>query len=476
MRKILFLTLVVLLVFCLFACNGKKEIDPDIEYVIDLVLEDNVISAKQTVSYDNYLGDNLCASVFHLYPNCYREDAVNPAYKVPLSTYGGIDVKSITVDGNNADIEYSDNKEYVIVNHKELKKGEEIDITFEYTVNLAECGLRLGYYDGYYNLSNFYPQLAYAEEGAFRLDDYSSVGDPFVSEIADYTVNLTCNKNMVVASSGKINSTTDVSDKQTISTSGVGMRDYCMVLNSDFQVLSDKVGDTSVYYFYEEDENAQDTLNLAVSALKTFSDTFGKYQYPTYSVVRTPFDYEGMEYSGLVYVSTLSKDVPTTVIHETAHQWWYGMVGSDSIKESVLDEGLVTFCTAYYKKLIGNEDKFNEEMKAISRAYTRYEKLQSMRKDKLDLSMDNPIYDYVEYQYYMVIYNKGAMMFDNLYRIYGENKFNTFLKYYFDEFNGKVASLEDMKKCAEKKLGSDVTGLINGWLCGGGIATTFSAS
>ncbi|MBO5305063.1 MAG: hypothetical protein J6A99_05260, partial [Clostridia bacterium] len=86
MRKILFLTLVVLLVFCLFACNGKKEIDPDIEYVIDLVLEDNVISARQTVSYDNYLGDGLCASVFHLYPNCYREDAVNPAYKVPLST------------------------------------------------------------------------------------------------------------------------------------------------------------------------------------------------------------------------------------------------------------------------------------------------------------------------------------------------------------------------------------------------------
>ena len=36
------------------------------------------------------------------------------------------------------------------------------------------------------------------------------------------------------------------------------------------------------------------------------------------------------------------------VAHETAHQWWYGVVGNEQIREPWIDEGLAEFTAAYF--------------------------------------------------------------------------------------------------------------------------------
>ena len=57
-------------------------------------------------------------------------------------------------------------------------------------------------------------------------------------------------------------------------------------------------------------------------------------------IVETRFaDFGGMEYPELVLVV----DDPTSVAHEVAHQWFYGLVGSDQWREPWLDEGFATF-------------------------------------------------------------------------------------------------------------------------------------
>ena len=35
-------------------------------------------------------------------------------------------------------------------------------------------------------------------------------------------------------------------------------------------------------------------------------------------------------------------------VHETAHQWWYGVVGNDQIDEPWLDEALTEYSTILY--------------------------------------------------------------------------------------------------------------------------------
>ena len=53
-----------------------------------------------------------------------------------------------------------------------------------------------------------------------------------------------------------------------------------------------------------------------------------------------------MEYPELVMVV----DDPTSVAHEVAHQWFYGLVGSDQWREPWLDESLATFAQ---RRLLG---------------------------------------------------------------------------------------------------------------------------
>jgi aminopeptidase N len=61
-----------------------------------------------------------------------------------------------------------------------------------------------------------------------------------------------------------------------------------------------------------------------------------------------------MEYSMLAGVTDSLYDAPEApyfewiVAHEVAHQWWYGLVGSDPVNEPWLDEGLTNYSITFY--------------------------------------------------------------------------------------------------------------------------------
>ena len=80
-------------------------------------------------------------------------------------------------------------------------------------------------------------------------------------------------------------------------------------------------------------DDAQRTALLAAAAdaLTVFGEKFGAYPYKTFSVVQTGFLQGGMEYPQLVIISdALVPEVyREAVIHATAHQWFYGLVGND---------------------------------------------------------------------------------------------------------------------------------------------------
>jgi aminopeptidase N len=61
---------------------------------------------------------------------------------------------------------------------------------------------------------------------------------------------------------------------------------------------------------------------------------------------------DGMEYDGLyflgreyfaAYDGTPQNYLTALAAHETAHQWWYGLVGNDQALEPWLDEALCTY-------------------------------------------------------------------------------------------------------------------------------------
>jgi len=86
-------------------------------------------------------------------------------------------------------------------------------------------------------------------------------------------------------------------------------------------------------------------LRRAIVSLERYSALYGPYPWHTYTVVGMA-DLTGvtggLEYPTLVYQPATSENVP----HETAHPWFYSLVGNDQARDPWLDEGLATWAEA----------------------------------------------------------------------------------------------------------------------------------
>ena len=83
-------------------------------------------------------------------------------------------------------------------------------------------------------------------------------------------------------------------------------------------------------------------LRLARSSVERLSRLYGAYPWSTYTVVFPPdLHREGIEYPTLTFVGDMLTS--PIVAHETAHQWFYSLVGNDQARDPWLDEALATW-------------------------------------------------------------------------------------------------------------------------------------
>ena len=84
-------------------------------------------------------------------------------------------------------------------------------------------------------------------------------------------------------------------------------------------------------------------LALARHALEAHSERYGPYRWPVYTVVVTPDVRNiGIEYPTLIFFGR-SNYARLILDHETAHQWFYSLVGNDQARDPWLDETLATW-------------------------------------------------------------------------------------------------------------------------------------
>ncbi len=478
MKKILLILICILPCLALTACHNKTPEQPDTQltYDITLRLEGDTLTGEQTTTFVNTFCDELTEAPFHLFANAYNEGAEHKAYGGILSSYGGIDVTDVTVNGVAVTPTLDDDRQYLTVPLSSAL-GEKVTVTFSYVVTVPESRMRFGKHGSGYYLTSFYPQLSVYNGDGFLTDPFTLVGDPLYSEIGDYTVSLTCPSSFVVACGAKKESKTDEGELSTYRFSASNVRDFALAASPDFSVLSASQEGTDLYYFYLTDDNSEQHFKTVCSAFSTFTNTFGSSDLAVYSVVYAPFDFSGMEFSGMAFVSCFAGEETTDVLlHETAHQWWYNLVGNDPIRESVLDEGLTSFTSAYYYLLTGDKATFDSQINDVKKVYAYYETLQKRRNTGVSLRMDGTLYDYTSYQYTMLMYYKGCLMFNNLLELYGAEKLNTCLICYAKKYAHKTATLSDFIAICSDVLKTDVSGLIAGWMGDGSTFTSLETS
>ena len=122
---------------------------------------------------------------------------------------------------------------------QKLYPDERVEILIDFALVLANINHRLGYGENAVNFGNFYPIACVYKDGVgFILDSYSSNGDPFYSDIANYELNIKTASDFLVASTGQVVSCEEKSGIKSEIIVANKVRDFCFVLSKNFLLVS----------------------------------------------------------------------------------------------------------------------------------------------------------------------------------------------------------------------------------------------
>ena len=453
--------------------------------------ENKTLSTSQTINYKNRAGVPLNEVKFHIYANAYREDAENPPVEddeVPQAypngkNFGGITIEKTAVNGIETTFQTQGEDDTILYVPlgKPLEAGKNVKIDIDYVVTLANIKHRLGWTDDAVNLANFYPVPCIFENGDWQTYPYSASGDPFYNALNNYNVTITVPSNLTVASSGTLIKETNNGGQKTVILKSSAIRDFALVLSNKFKVISQKYKGAVIKYFYIYDDTPKASLETAVSAVTTFSKIYTKYPYKQLSVVQTDFLHGGMEYGELVYISSDLLN-PTgedkqpdreqhnyVIVHEIAHQWWYGMIGNNQSASAWIDEGLAEYSTLlfYERNPQYNVDR-NTIVENAQRNYSAYIRLVRDVGAELNTSMDRELMDFnTSYEYVFMTYIRGLLLFCDLEKILPSGILVSALGDYCNQnkfsFATKESLVSSLEKTSGAKLGLFFDSYLSGW-------------
>ncbi len=447
--------------------NDVKDVEQNnycINWQVDM--DTQTVNGKQTVEYFNTENVELTEIYFHLYPNYFDdeesltcdENDKNLAYLDGFEK-GGIEITSLKLNGSKIPVEYTDDTQGLlkVELNESLAVGESVKLDFEYVVDMPEFAGRFGINNNTIKMCNMYPIAAVYDDNGWNLDEYITVGDPFYSDMSDYDVTIKLDNRLVLAGTGDKEFLNTQSGYSTYSFDCKDVRDIAYVASYDFEVISDTVdGITVNSYYYLDEEMGKVALDAAVNTIKTMNEKYGAYPYNEYNVVATDLYYGGMEYPNLVqinqtlYNEDYLKSLEYTVVHETAHQWWYGLVGNDQIDYPWLDEALTEYSTLVYYREVKSDEEYDTQVNAVDSYYLLYESIYPMKVGGTTRDYEN------NDEYFVSVYKGGQRMMLTIEEDLGYDILTKALQLYFRENEYKNATPDDLFNAIKQECGRDM--------------------
>ena len=218
-------------------------------------------------------------------------------------------------------------------------------------------------------------------------------------------------------------------------------RNFAWSVSDQYHVSSATVGDVTIlsYYFPYHAQPGEAALHTTANAVELYSELYSSYPHPLLSVVEADF-LDGMEYDGLYFLSNgfynLHQGNPADYLvaiaaHETAHQWFYGLVGNDQAMDPWLDEALAT----YHEKI------YYEHYAPEALNWWRNYRIQYFQPEgQVNSSIYNP-HGYSAYR--AAVYFNGAVFLDELRWVFGDELFFSSLVSYVTDLSDHIATADD---------------------------------
>lgn len=443
------------------------------EILVDAVFDPSqkLLTAVQTMVLHNPSGRALEEIVLRSYSGAYLKESTSPAAteELFLSCYGdmfvsgGLTVRTARINGEEAAYTWADEACTVLSLPHAWQKDAAVTVELTYEVRIPDCASRFGVEDDVFALGNVLPTPAVWQDGDFRRDAYIAIGDPFVTECANWHVNLTVPQGCRVAGTGYDPAPVVQDGMATHRLQAQAVRDFALVISPAYEVLTAMAEDVLLIACAKEKGHARSMLKYARQALAGFEKHYGPYGYPTLTVAEVPFPYGGMEYPRMVMIASKALEaggetLEYTIAHEVAHQWWYGMVGSDSVKEAWQDESLCEYALLDY---------IGETYGVQARADAAFERIETALRITVPrgVTPGSPI-DYFQdlSEYSIVVYRRGAALWLALENLLGKEGLDAALKRYAEEYRFQSATREELTRLLSEQAGMDLTALMQDYL------------
>lgn len=421
------------------ARDQVEQVGPVPRYEVHLAVDPDrlVVAGKESVAFTNRSSETLEQLYFRLYPNL-------PAYS------GDLNITAARVGSQEVTVTYeADRSAARLALPLKLPPGRQIQVDLAFTVQVKhydEGRVLMGESQGILSLPNCYPMLAVQEKGEWNLGIGPDFADAVFSDIAFYQVDIDVPKDMIVVSSGTVLATTEPPDgadkgRHTIRLATGPVREFGLIMSRQYQEKVLKVGgiDIRSYYLPQDAAGGYSALWRAAAALQVYSDAFGDYPYGKFDVAEAPLLKHGMEYPTLILVGTEvyraeQKKMEILVAHETAHQWWYNLVGSDPVNSPAVDEALAEHSLrTYFEEMYGQK---RADTEAANRWETPYE---YARSQGWDAPVDQPASGFTKENYESIVYAKGSVLYDQLRRAIGREAFEATVRHYVQTYMYRIA-------------------------------------
>ena len=357
---------------------------PRYHYDMDLTLNeaDNSVSGHVDFRFYNDSEDDWDRLCLRDYPSLFIDPEV-VGYDIATETNAALtEISGITDgrDGSALSYEREDDVSVLWIALPEpLAPDEEMTLSYDFKATVPTVADRFGVEAGVYNVTNFYPILAeYTDEGWSHAAFYS-MGECFYSEVSDYEVRLTVPAGYTVASTGTETELTDNGETLSYRFDAPCVRDFVFSASGSFVTEERELDGVRVNVLYNRASQPVEDMAPAVEAsfraaedsLAAFGEAFGRYPYGELDIILAPIAAGGMEYPNLVIISDQYCEtwdlggyiadydpygqLKVVIAHEIGHQWFMGIVGSNSGMQPWQDESLASYTELVYAEYLGED-------------------------------------------------------------------------------------------------------------------------
>ena len=474
--------------------QGSASWQQRVAYEMDVTLhaDRHQMAGTQRLVYENHSPDTLRQVFYHLYFNAFQPHSmmaernrvlpdpdgriVPRIFNLGPDEVGYHEIEELTQNGRP--VEFTINDTVMRVDLAEpIAPGDSavFEMAFESQVPLQTRRSGRDSREGIdYSMSQWYPKVAAYDERGWHADPY--VGREFYAPFGTFDVRITLPADYVVGATGVLQNPGEVEHGYEAAADGSpssdgvelyarrdsltwhfvaeNVHDFAWAADPDYvhDTMTDERGIT--YHFLYQPDVAEGWAimpRLVPTLIQFYSERYGPYPYPQFTVAQAGDG--GMEYPMINFIT--GGRTPNSLIgvtaHEAAHEWFYGVLGSNESDYSWMDEGFTSYATTEAQAFLSGLPGASHLGAMLS--------VLALQEQGLFERINTPA-DWFETNgaFGVASYSGGEMVVDLLGYVISDSLLSAFFHEYYRRFQFRHPNPEDVEKVAE-----DVSGLRLDW-------------